>query len=135
MMTADKKRPFHYTVGKRKTSIARVRLFEGGSGEASVNGKKLKEHFIPLQVENALAPLTLTGTKSSVDIEVEVEGGGKSSQSDAVRHGISRALLLLNPEYRGDLKRAGFLRRDARIKERKKPGLKRARRAPQWQKR
>ena len=82
-----------------------------------------------------MAPLALIGKKNEFDVEATVLGGGKSAQSDAIRHGISRALLLFNPDVRSDLKRAGFLRRDARIKERKKPGLKRARRAPQWQKR
>ena len=99
-----------------------------------VNGKKMKEYFHGIQIENALAPLTIAGQKN-VTISAQIIGGGKSSQSDAMRHGISRALLLINPEFRGDLKRAGFLRRDARIKERKKPGLKRARMAPQFSKR
>ena len=123
------------SIGKRKTSIARVKLFQEGSGEVTVNGLKMKEYFTGFQIENALAPLALAGQKSSVDLEVRIVGGGKSSQSDAMRHAISRALLLVNPEYRGELKRAGFLRRDSRIKERKKPGLKRARRAPQFSKR
>jgi len=133
--TTEKQRPYFYGVGKRKTSIARVRVFTDGGGDITVNGQKLKEYFSGLQIENAAAPLALANVKGSTDVDVIVIGGGKSSQSDAVRHGISRALLLINPEVRGDLKRAGFLRRDARIKERKKPGLKRARRAPQWQKR
>ena len=123
-------------IGKRKTSVARVKLFQEGSGEVLVNGMKIKEYFeAPYSVENALAPLAMTSTKSSVDIEARVVGGGKMSQADAVRHAISRALILLNPDLRGELKRAGFLRRDSRIKERKKPGLKRARRAPQFSKR
>ncbi|MBI3332024.1 30S ribosomal protein S9 [Candidatus Peregrinibacteria bacterium] len=123
------------SVGKRKTSIARVKMFQGGSGEVIVNGLKIKEYFHGVEIENALAPLTLTAQKSVVDVEAKIVGGGKVSQSDALRHGISRALLLLSPDFRHDLKRAGFLRRDARIKERKKPGLKRARRAPQFSKR
>jgi len=136
MSAPEKKRPYHYGVGKRKTSIARVKLFEDGTGECVVNGKKVKQYFdTVLQVESALSPLTLASLKGKVDLDVQVVGGGKSSQSDAVRHGISRALLLLNPDVRSGLKHAGYLRRDARIKERKKPGLKRARRAPQWQKR
>ena len=122
-------------LGKRKTARARVKLYQGGSGEVTVNGLKIKEYFAGVAVENALAPLTLAGIKNTVDVDARVSGGGKNGQSDAVRHGISRALLLLNPDVRGDLKRAGFLRRDARIKERKKPGLKRARRAPQFSKR
>ena len=133
--SAPTKRPYFYAVGKRKTSIATVRVYQEGSGDVMVNGKKLKDYFSGVQIENAVAAITLAGQKGHLDVEVRVQGGGKSSQSDAMRHGISRALLLLNPDHRSDLKRAGFLRRDARIKERKKPGLKRARRAPQWQKR
>jgi small subunit ribosomal protein S9 len=127
---------YFYGTGKRKTSIARVRLYQGGMGKVTVNEKAAKEHFsTPFQVENALAPLRLTHTLKVFDVEVEIQGGGKCSQSDAMRHGISRALILANPEMRSELKRAGFLRRDSRVKERKKPGLKGARRAPQWQKR
>ncbi|MBM3231679.1 30S ribosomal protein S9 [Candidatus Peregrinibacteria bacterium] len=128
--------PYHYSTGKRKSAIARVRLLENGKGEAMVNGMKIKEYFqTSVQVENALAPLKVTDTVKSFDVEVQVEGGGKAAQSDALRHGISRSLLLYNPDFRPALKREGFLRRDARIKERKKPGLKRARRAPQFSKR
>jgi small subunit ribosomal protein S9 len=135
-VTSEKKRPYFYAVGKRKTAIARVRVFPDGNGDVIVNKLKLKEYFdTPVQVENSLAPLVLAEQKAKVDIEVFLLGGGKTAQSDAMRHGISRALLLMNPEYRSDLKRAGFLRRDARIKERKKPGLKRARRGPQFSKR
>ncbi len=122
-------------LGKRKTARARVKLYQDGSGEATVNGFKIKEYFHGYAIENALAPLAIAGLSKTVDVDVMVSGGGKEGQSDAMRHGISRALLLLNPDFRPDLKRAGFLRRDARIKERKKPGLKRARRAPQFSKR
>ncbi|MFH1444077.1 MAG: 30S ribosomal protein S9 [Candidatus Peregrinibacteria bacterium] len=136
MPPSDKKRQYFSGLGKRKTAIARVKLYEGGSGDAVVNGMKIKEYFCTtFLVENALSPVKLANLKGRVDVEVITGGGGKAAQSDAVRHGLSRALLLLSPELRSDLKRAGFLRRDARIKERKKPGLKRARRAPQWQKR
>lgn len=128
-------RSYFYSVGKRKTAVARVRLFQDGSGEVKVNDQPLKTYFAGTQIENAIAPLLLTNNKTAVDIEAIVEGGGKAAQSDAIRHGISRALLLLNPELRGELKHAGFLRRDSRIKERKKPGLHRARRAPQFSKR
>ncbi len=126
---------YTYSVGKRKTAIARVKLFQGGSGELKVNDKAAKTYFTPLQIENLFAPLVLTGQKGTFDIEARLTGGGKSAQSDAIRHGISRALLLVNPEFRTELKRAGFLRRDSRTKERKKPGLHRARRAPQFSKR
>ena len=122
-------------LGKRKTAIARVKLYQDGGGDVVVNGMKIKDYLSGVAIENAVAPLTLVGIKNTIDIEARVVGGGKSAQSDAIRHGISRALLLLNPDFRPDLKRAGFLRRDARIKERKKPGLKRARRAPQFSKR
>ncbi len=129
------KRPYHYSAGKRKTAIARVKLFEDGAGEVMVNGMKLKEYFAGIQIENALAPLALTEQKTKYDIEAQVQGGGKSAQSDAIRLGITRALLTINPDWRSELKRAGFLRRDSRTKERKKPGLHRARRAPQFSKR
>src|SRR5687768_2424311 len=133
---SDKKRQYFSGLGKRKTAVARVRLYQEGSGEAVVNGMPLKKYLAAgLQTENALAPLAMTGHKNTYDIEVFVFGGGKSAQSDAIRHGISRALLLCNPDMRTELKRAGFLRRDSRIKERKKPGLHRARRAPQFSKR
>ncbi len=131
----SKKRQYFYSAGKRKTAIARVKLFQDGKGEVMVNGLPLKQYFAGVQIENAVAPLAVIGAKTSYDVEAFVQGGGKESQSDAVRHGISRALLLASPDSRGDLKRAGFLRRDSRIKERKKPGLHRARRAPQFSKR
>ncbi len=119
-----------------KTAIARVKLYQDGTGEMTVNGKPFKEYFeTPYGRENAIAPLAIAEKKTSVDLEVRIVGGGKAAQSDAMRHGISRVLLALTPELSADLKRAGFLRRDSRIKERKKPGLKRARRAPQFSKR
>lgn len=121
--------------GKRKSAVASVRLFQGGAGEFTVNELPMKAYFVPAQTENALAPLALAGLEKDVNLEIRVTGGGKVSQSDAVRHGLSRALLLLNPELRSELKRAGFIRRDSRVKERKKPGLHRARRAPQFSKR
>jgi len=129
------KRQYFFGVGKRKTAIARVRLYAGGSGEAKVNGRKFAEYFTGTEMENAMAPLVLTEKKGEFDVEALVSGGGRTAQSDAVRLGISRALLLDDPELRPTLKHEGFLRRDARIKERKKPGLKRARRAPQFSKR
>ncbi len=131
----ESKRSYLYSVGKRKTAIARVKLFQDGTGETKVNNLKFKEYFAGTQIENAVAALILTSHLKNVDIEAFVTGGGKSAQSDAIRHGISRALLLLNPELRGELKQAGFLRRDSRTKERKKPGLHGARRAPQFSKR
>lgn len=131
----ESKRSYLYSVGKRKTAIARVKLFQDGNGEVKVNNLKIKEYFAGTQIENATAALLITSQLKNVDIEAQVTGGGKSAQSDAIRHGISRALLLLNPDLRGELKSAGFLRRDSRTKERKKPGLHGARRAPQFSKR
>lgn len=127
-------RSYFYSVGKRKTAIARVKIFEDGKGEVTVNELPIKKYLAGVQIENAVAPLALTNNKS-FDVEARVLGGGKSAQSDAIRHGITRALLLFNPELRHELKQAGFLRRDSRTKERKKPGLHRARRAPQFSKR
>lgn len=114
--------------GRRKTAIASVRLTEG-TFDIQVNGEK-KE--LPV---NILAPIELVGKKSAFAISARVKGGGKESQLEAIRHGIARALENYNPEFRLTLKKAGFLTRDSREKERKKPGLKRARRAPQWAKR
>lgn len=128
-------RPYFYAVGKRKSAIAKVRLFQDGEGKASVNGQPMQKYFFSTLGENALAPLGLLDTAKKVDIEAVVQGGGKVAQADAIRLGISRALTLLDPNHRSTLKHAGFLRRDSRIKERKKPGLKRARRAPQFAKR
>lgn len=136
MSAAASKSQYYYSAGKRKTAVARVKLFEGGKGDATVNGKKLKEYFgTPVQRENALAPLRITDNAKTFNVEVVVKGGGKAAQSDAIRHGISRSLLLVDPDLRSILKKEGFLRRDARKKERKKPGLKGARRAPQFSKR
>lgn len=130
------KTQYFYSAGKRKTAIARVKLYEGGKGDVMVNEKKIRDYFpTALHVENATAALRITDNAKKFDVKISVKGGGKSAQSDAVRHGISRALLLVDPDLRSTLKREGFLRRDARIKERKKPGLKGARRAPQFSKR
>ncbi len=128
-------RPFFYGLGKRKNAIARVRLFQDGEGKTSVNTMAFTKYFFSTLGENAVSPLVLTDLAKKIDIEVQVEGGGKVAQSDAIRLGISRALVLMDPAFRPVLKQAGFLRRDSRIKERKKPGLKRARRAPQFSKR
>ena len=128
-------RSYFYSVGKRKTAIARVKVYQDGKGQITVNNMPLKDYFSGTQIENAQAAFIITNQKSAFDVEAHVEGGGKSAQADAIRHGISRALLLINPDLRHDLKHAGFLRRDSRVKERKKPGLHRARRAPQFSKR
>ncbi|MSR68002.1 30S ribosomal protein S9 [Candidatus Peribacteria bacterium] len=128
-------RPFFYGLGKRKSAIARVRLFQEGVGKVMVNDDAAGKYFFSTHTENALSPLAITEQSKKVDIEAFVEGGGKVAQSDAIRLGISRALVLMDPALRSMLKQAGFLRRDSRIKERKKPGLHRARRAPQFAKR
>jgi len=122
------------SVGKRKSSIARVRLYKG-KGNVEVNGRDIREYFFGILTQSATEPLKITDNKKNYDITIKVTGGGISSQADAVRHGISKALVDINPEYRLVLKKLGFLTRDSRVKERKKPGLKRARRAPQWRKR
>ncbi len=122
-------------IGRRKQSTARVRLFEGG-GEFVVNGKSLEQYFTrDVDVRTILAPLKATGFENKFDISVKVMGGGVTGQADAVKLGIARALLKIDPELRPTLRQHGFLTRDARVKERKKPGLKRARKAPQYTKR
>jgi small subunit ribosomal protein S9 len=125
----------YYGTGRRKSSVARVRLVPG-EGRIVVNSRDIKD-YIPSAalIEDIKQPLNLTETTGNYDVLVNVSGGGTSGQAGAIRHGISRALLEADPEYRATLKRAGMLTRDARAKERKKPGLKGARRAPQFSKR
>jgi small subunit ribosomal protein S9 len=121
--------------GKRKTSIARVTLVPG-DGKIEVNKRSLEEFFPrPLHQTMATQPLAVSGYEGSVDVRVRVHGGGISGQAGAVRHGIARALTEIDAELRGDLKRRGFLTRDARVKERRKAGLKKARKRPQFSKR
>ena len=127
---------FFYAAGNRKTSVARVRLYKNGTGAIIVNGKKLEDYItLPAMRDSVKAPLRITGQSKTFDISAKTSGGGLSGQADAIRHGISKALLEFDPSLRITLKRAGFLTRDPRMKERKKPGLHRARRAPQWSKR
>ena len=132
----ESKRQYQYGTGRRKSSVARVRLYQGGTGSITINGRDIDEYFgldtLKLIVRQ---PLVTTDLLGKVDVVVTVAGGGVSGQAGALRHGISRALLLVNPEYRAILKKAGFLTRDPRMKERKKYGLKAARRAPQFSKR
>ena len=121
--------------GRRKTSVARVRLVPG-EGKFNINGKNLNEYFSrEVCIENIKKPLILTQTEFQFDVIVNVNGGGRSDQSGAIAHGISRALLQANDEYKPILKKAGLLTRDPRMKERKKYGLKKARKAPQYSKR
>jgi small subunit ribosomal protein S9 len=124
------------TTGRRKEAVARVRLQPAGNGDITVNGRPLDE-FFPTRVHRMVArsPLVLTGRERDYDFIVTVRGGGVAGQAGAVRLGISRALIDLDPELRPQLKAEGFLRRDAREKERRKYGLKKARKAPQYSKR
>ena len=121
--------------GRRKEAVARVRIVPG-TGAWSVNGRSLEEYF-PNKLHQQLVnePFVLTGLAGRYDVVARIHGGGVSSQSGALRHGISRALLEADPSLRGELKRRGFLTRDSRVKERKKAGLKKARKAPQFSKR
>ncbi|RLC35161.1 MAG: 30S ribosomal protein S9 [Candidatus Nealsonbacteria bacterium] len=131
-----KKTRYLEAVGRRKTAIARVRLTAGGEKEFLVNGKPLEKYFPYLEMQQkVLSPLEKTNYLDKFKVSVKVKGGGLNAQSEAIRHGISRAIVIFDPEFRKILKKAGFLTRDPRMRERKKFGLKRARRAPQWQKR
>jgi len=127
---------YYQGLGRRKAATARVRLHVGGSGQVVVNEKPVAEYFPRVGDVDVLAePLRATGTEGRFDVTVKVEGGGITGQRDAVRLGIARALLQVDPDYRKLLRKSGFLSRDSREKERKKPGLKRARKAPQYTKR
>ncbi|HVB09082.1 MAG TPA: 30S ribosomal protein S9 [Bacillota bacterium] len=135
-MPAKGKVPLQYWgTGRRKEAVARVRLVPG-QGKWTINKRALDAYF-PLPLHQALIqlPLQLTGASDGYDVIVRVQGGGVSGQAGAVRHGVARALCLIDPEYRPALKRAGFLTRDPRMKERRKYGLKKARKAPQFSKR
>ena len=133
MPKAEKK--YYYGTGRRKDAIARVRLIEG-TGKITVNGKDLNEYFGPETLKVIVKqPLTVTDTTAKYDVISTVKGGGYTGQAGAIRHGIARALNEANSEYRPSLKINGFLTRDPRMKERKKYGLKKARKAPQFSKR
>lgn len=127
---------YYQGTGRRKESVARVKLFPG-SGEIVVNGKSPEDYFGPrVLIQRTIRwPLELTETATDYEVSVRVRGGGVAGQAEAVRHGIARALLDADPEHRPVLKKAGLLTRDAREKERKKVGLKRARKRPQYTKR
>ena len=132
----ESKRKYFYGTGRRKSSVARVRVYENGTGSIIINGRDINDYFgldtLKMVVRQ---PLVSTDLLGKVDVVVTVCGGGVTGQAGAIRHGISRALLLVNGEFRPTLKAAGFLTRDPRMKERKKYGLKAARRAPQFSKR
>jgi small subunit ribosomal protein S9 len=124
------------SIGRRKTSTARVRLFPQGEKTIIINGKPLEKYFPIFEMQQiVLSPFQKMDILGQFGVSVLVKGGGIHSQSEAIRHGISNALILFNPEFRKTLKSTGYLTRDSRMRERKKFGLKRARRAPQWAKR
>lgn len=128
--------PYVFAVGRRKTAVARIKLFPEGKGEITVNQKQMDQYFPTLALQIVItSPLAVAGLEKKVNVTALASGGGKAAQADAMRLAISRALVKENADRKGVLKKHGLLTRDARKKERKKPGLKRARRAPQWQKR
>jgi small subunit ribosomal protein S9 len=123
-------------VGRRKTATARVRLYPGGDGSIVVNDKPMEQYFVRgKDVMALMGPLQATATEHRFNVSIKVKGGGVTGQAGAVRLGIARALLKVDPDLRPILRKGGFLTRDARVKERKKPGLRRARKAPQYTKR
>ncbi|MFH0776091.1 MAG: 30S ribosomal protein S9 [Patescibacteria group bacterium] len=130
-------RPYIFAIGKRKTSVARVKVFPNGKGEILINGRKLKEYFlVGKDVATFLAPFKSSeASEKSYDVEIKIIGGGISAGAQACQLGIARALMKEDESRKAILRKYGFLTRDGRTKERKKPGLKRARRAPQWSKR
>ncbi len=132
----SKKEKYFESVGKRKTAVARVRLFEKGKGKFTINDKDLKKYFPTSDLQKiATEALEKTDYSGKFDVSVKVTGSGIHSQAEAIRHGISRSLVEFDSELRRKLRRAGFLTRDPRQRERKKFGLRRARRARQWRKR
>ena len=130
------KKPYLYGTGRRKSSVARVHVYPNGTGSITINGRSIDEYFgLDTLKMIVRQPLVATATEGKVDIVATVKGGGVSGQAGALRHGVARALLLADGDYRAILKKAGYLTRDPRMKERKKYGLKAARRAPQFSKR
>ena len=128
---------YYYGMGRRKTAVARVRLFPNGDGSVTINNKSIQAYFGPRDAYSATvnAPLRLLDLGNEYTMTVRVVGGGTSGQAGAIRHAVARALVRVNAEWKPALRKAGFLTRDPRMKERKKPGLKRARKAPQYTKR
>lgn len=127
---------YYEGVGRRKTSSARVRVYPQGDGSFLVNDHPVEEYFPRIgDVDHLMAPLNLVEQLGVVNVTVHVAGGGQTGQSGAIQQGLARALAKLNPDYRPALREAGYLTRDARMKERKKPGLKKARKAPTYTKR
>ena len=136
-MADTTKGEYYYGMGRRKTAVARVRLFPNGDGAITVNGKNAQSYFgqRPSVMAAISAPFRALDLTNSYNLTIRVVGGGTSGQAGAIRHAVSRALLRVNPDFKASLRRAGYLTRDPRMKERKKPGLKRARKAPQYTKR
>ncbi|MEZ4668349.1 MAG: 30S ribosomal protein S9 [Anaerolineae bacterium] len=127
---------YYEGVGRRKAATARVRIFPGGTGNVVINDKPGHDYLPrPGDVEILLEPLTVLGQAKTYDVTVHVNGGGISGQRDAILLGLARALIKVNPDDKGQLRDQGYVTRDARVKERKKPGLKRARKAPTYTKR
>ncbi len=122
-------------IGRRKTSVARIRLYKNGQGTIAINGLSLNKYFSADKVVTVTQPLKIVSHLRDVDLSIITKGGGKSGQADAIRHGLVRALISLDEKLRDTFKAKGWLTRDRRKKERKKPGLKKARKAPQWSKR
>jgi small subunit ribosomal protein S9 len=136
MTKKEEKNNFIKAIGRRKTAVATVLFYPKEKGEITINGKSLSSYFPqPFLQKTLLSPFEAVNLEPSLKVEVRVSGGGKVSQAEAIRHGISKALSLHSDSFRAIFKKLGFLTRDPRMKERKKFGLKRARRAPQWQKR
>ena len=132
----ESKREYKYGTGRRKSSVARVRLYQGGTGAITINGRDIEEYFgLDTMKLIVRQPFATTDSLGKFDVEATVSGGGFTGQAGAIRHGLSRALVKANEEYKPLLKKAGLLTRDPRMKERKKYGLKAARRAPQFSKR
>lgn len=133
---ASEKKQYFEAVGRRKTAVARVRIFKEGKKSILVNDKDYKEYFPTLELQEIVdSSLNEMNIEEKFKALVKVKGGGIHSQAEAVRHGVARALVKFNEDFKKRLRKAGYLTRDPRMRERKKPGLKRARRAPQWSKR
>ena len=131
-----KNRTYFYAIGRRKTAVAQVRLYTDGKGRIHVNGHEYRKYFPHFELQKIITKaLDLVKEKQNLDLTIKTRGGGAHGQADAVSLGISRALVKWNMDFKERLRHGGLLTRDARVKERKKPGLKRARRAPQWAKR
>ena len=136
MATYKPKKDYMYGTGRRKSSVARVHLFPNGTGAITINGRDIEEYFgLDTMKLIVRQPFTTTDTLGKYDVEATVSGGGFTGQAGAIRHGIARALVKADEELKPAIKKAGFLTRDPRMKERKKYGLKAARRAPQFSKR